>query len=166
MKTRLISVGVALAVASGLLIWFQWRRDAPRRHSFQAVQTFAAALNAGDPAALLQTVALPAAVSGRTVAEQIEFLTKALRDEISPEGLTVLRREGQFGALTNLFPAEAKTWAKQAGVSPEDCVAFKLERNGLRAEVVLVNDSALRTPHFVWFTATTSSDWREMFDHG
>jgi len=53
----------------------------------------------------------------------------------------VLKRDGAFGPLANLFPAEAETWAKQAGVKPEDCVAFKLERNGLRAEVVLV-----RTP--------------------
>jgi hypothetical protein len=73
-------------------------------------------------------------------AEQTEFLTKALRDEISPEGLAVLRREGKFGALTDLFPQEAKTWAAQAGVKPEDCVAFRMERDNIRAEVVLVRE--------------------------
>lgn len=147
MKTRLLSLGVVVAIAFGLLIRFQWQRNAPRRHSLEAVLAFAAALNSGNAAALLQTVVLPPAVSGRTPAEQTEFLTKALRDEISPEGLAVLQQEGQFGSLTNIFPTEAKAWADQAGVKPEDCVAFKLEHNGVRAEVVLVNDSALRNPN-------------------
>jgi len=127
-------------------MWFQWQRDTPRRNSFRAVQTFATALNSGDADALLQTVVLPAAVAGRTPAEQTEFLTKALRDEISPEGLAVLRREGQFGSLQELFPQEATAWATQAGVKLEDCVAFKLERNGLRAEVMLVKLSSIEHP--------------------
>jgi hypothetical protein len=123
-----------------------WKRDEPRRHSFEAVRTFAATLNSGDADALLQTVVLPAAVSGRTSAEPAEFLTKALRDEVSPEGLAVLRREGQFGPLQEMFPQEAAAWATQAGVKLEDCVAFKLERNGLRAEVVLLKLSSIERP--------------------
>lgn len=89
---------------------------------------------------MLQTVMLPQALRGRTVSEQAEFLSKALRNEISPEGLAVLRREGKFGSLTNLFPAEARAWAEQAGVKPEDCVAFRMERDSIRAEVVLVRE--------------------------
>ena len=42
-----------------------------------------------------------------------------------------------------MFPAEAEGWARQAGVNPDDCVAFKLDRNGLRAEVVLLKPSTL-----------------------
>jgi hypothetical protein len=42
---------------------------------------------------------MSAAVSGKTAAEQTEFLCKALADEISPEGLAVLKRDGQFGSL-------------------------------------------------------------------
>lgn len=141
MKIRFYVLAVGLAAfALALFLWHNWKKDEPRRHSFQAVQTFAAALNSGDADALLQTVVLPAAVSGRTSAEQTEFLTKALRDEISPEGLAVLRRQGKFGALTDLFPVEAKTWAEQAGVKPEDCVAFRMERDNIRAEVVLVRE--------------------------
>ncbi len=75
--------------------------------------------------------------------EQAEFLTKALADEISPEGLAVLQREGSFGPLATVFAAEAEGWAKQGGVKVEDCVAFKLERNGLRAEVVLAAGTPL-----------------------
>ena len=52
----------------------------------------------------------------------------------------MLQREGSFGLLRTLFPAEAEKWAKQAGVKPEDCVAFKMERTGVRAEVVLLRE--------------------------
>jgi len=138
LKTRFISFGVALAIAVALLMWFRWQHDAPRRNCFNTLQILAAALISGNADALLQSVVLPASVSGRTPAEQTEFLAKALRDEISAEGLAVLRREGQFGSLTNLFPDEAKAWAQQAGVKPEDCVAFRMERGSIRAEVVLV----------------------------
>ncbi|MCU0785623.1 MAG: hypothetical protein MUF81_16580 [Verrucomicrobia bacterium] len=138
---------VAVIVLAAGAAYFLWQRDAPRRNSGRAIETFAAALNSGNADSLLKTVVLPVAVSGRTSAEQIEFLTKALHDEISPEGIGVLKREGQFGSLTNLFPVEAKTWAEQAGVNPEDCVAFRMERNGLRAEVVLVNNAPLATRH-------------------
>ena len=96
------------------------------------------ALRTGNSADLLSTICLPAAIQGRTAPEQAQFLTKALADEISPEGLTVLQREGSFGPLTNLFSAEAEKWANQAGAKPEDCVAFKMERTGIRAEVVLL----------------------------
>lgn len=83
--------------------------------------------------------------ASRTRAEQIEFISKALRDELSREGLVVLKKEGRFGSLNELFPAEADVWAVQAGVKPEDCVAFRMERNGLRAEVVLVRNSGAQT---------------------
>lgn len=134
---RIIGV-VALTFATACFLCLKWKQDARRRHAFQTVQTFAAALNSGDADALLKTVVLPAALSGRTAAEQAEFLTKALRDEISSEGLAVLRKHGKFGRLPELFPAEAAAWAAQAGVNPEHCVAFRLDRDDLRVEVVLV----------------------------
>lgn len=136
---RIIGV-VVLAVATACFLWLKWKQDEPRRHAYQAVQSFAAALNSGDADSLLQSVVLPTAVSGRTAAEQIEFLTKALRDEISPEGLAVLRQQGKFGSLQESFPAEAASWAAQAGVKPEDCVGFRLEWDSIRAEVVLVRE--------------------------
>lgn len=133
-----------IVAACGVWLW-RWKQDEPRRTAIHALAGFTAALNTGDSDTLLKTVVLPAAVQGRTAPEQAEFLTKALRDEISPEGLEVLRQQGQFGPLTNIFPAEAQAWASQAGVKPEDCVAFKLERNGLRAEVVLAINSERKT---------------------
>jgi hypothetical protein len=107
---------------------------------------FDRALQSGDHNALQNLVILPAAVIGKTDAEQVEFLTKALHDEISPEGLVVLKREGQFGRLQQQFPQESGAWAQQAGVKTEDCVAFKLERNGIRAEVVLARTSSIQNP--------------------
>ena len=47
-----------------------------------------------------------------------------------------------FGGLSDVFPIEAAGWAEQAGVKPADCLGFKLERNGIRAEVVLVREGA------------------------
>ena len=131
---RAFGLFVLLIIAAGGA-WLWWKAGATRRASVQTLQRFNAALTTGNSADLLNAVVMPAAIQGRTGAEQTEFLTKALRDEISPEGLAVLQRDGAFGPLTNIFPAEAQGWAGQAGVKPEDCVAFKLERNGLRAEV-------------------------------
>ncbi len=143
---RTLGISLLLLIVAGG-VWLWWKKDEPRRTALAPLQNLANALHRGDSTKLLEAVSIPEAIRGRTTAEQAEFLNKALRDEISPEGLKVLRREGEFGSLTNLFPAEAKIWAEQAGVNPEDCVAFKLERNGLRAEVVLAYDSALRAPN-------------------
>ena len=120
--------------------WLRWKAGEPRRSAVRTLAQLDTALRTGNSPDLLKLICTPAAIQGRTVPEQAKFLTKALAEEISPEGLAVLRREGVFGPLTNLFPAEANNWTGQAGVRPEDCVAFKLERNGLRAEVVLVRE--------------------------
>jgi len=139
MKTRL-TFGILALVLVGNVCWFFWKRDEPRRAAFHSLEQFAAALQTGDSANLLNEVVLPQAIHGRTAAEQTEFLQKALRDEISADGLQALKRDGVFGTAKDLFPAETVNWAKQAGVRVENCVAFKLERDGLRTEVVLVRD--------------------------
>jgi hypothetical protein len=114
------------------------------RVSIESLQRLDQALQTGSGPALLENLVLGPALNSRTPAEQIEFVSKALRDEISAEGLKVLSREGQFGPLTNVFPQEASAWAAQAGVRPEDCMAFRLERNGQRAEVVLARNPSLQ----------------------
>ena len=133
-----------------VVFWLRWKEGEPRRLAIQTLSELDTAVHTGNSPDLLKIICTPVAVQGRTAAEQAEFLSKALADEISAEGLAVLQREGAFGPLTNIFPAEAGKWAKQAGVTPEDCVAFKLERSGLRAEVVLARDSALGGPHSVF----------------
>ncbi len=136
---------VLLLIVAGVL-WLRWKEGEVCRSAIQTLGRLDTALRTGNSADLLSTVCLPAAIQGRTGPEQAEFLTKALADEISPEGLAVLQQEGAFGPLTNLFPVEAADWAKQAGVKPEDCLAFKLERNGLRAEAVLARESNNHNP--------------------
>ena len=117
------------------------RKDGqPRRLAIQTLGGLDTAIRTGNSADLLNAICIPAAIQGRTAPEQAQFLSKALADEISSEGLAVLQREGSFGLLRTLFPAEAEKWAKQAGVKPEDCVAFKMERTGVRAEVVLLRE--------------------------
>ena len=134
-----------MTLIAGGGIYYLCRQAAPRRQSLATLERLQQALASANSASILDTISLPAAIKDRTAAEQTEFLTKAMHDEISTEGLAVLRRDGQFGPLTNLFPTEAKAWAKQAGVKAEDCVALKLERNGLRTEVVLVKPSTLNS---------------------
>jgi hypothetical protein len=43
-----------------------------------------------------------------------------------------------------VFPQEAPFWAKAAGVEVADCVAFRGEKNGIRAEVVITTNGAYR----------------------
>ena len=134
-----ISLTLFLLLVGGFL-WLRWKQDEPRRASLAALKTLSAALTSNDREGVLAAVVLPQAVRGRTVPEQAEFLSKALQDEISPEGLTEIRRRGSFGTLKELYPVEGDRWAAQAGARSEDCVAFKMERGGVRAEVVLVRE--------------------------
>ena len=65
------------------------------------------------------------------------FLRKALRDEMSEEGLRILMKDGEFGSLLDLFPEVGKGWAVRAGVSADECVAFRMEQNGVCVELVI-----------------------------
>lgn len=138
-RVRLL-VALAAALLVGIVL-YGWLHDAPRRASLACLTRLDAVLHSASREELLDLVILPAAVRQRSAAEQSEFLAKALQNETSPEGLAVLRQRAAYGPLNKLFPAEAGGWAAQAGVSPDDCVAFKLERNGIRAEVVLLKPS-------------------------
>ena len=141
MRHALVVFGF-LALFAGLITLNRSRSES-RRIALIALQRLDSALGAHDTASILDAVKIPAALRDRTFTEQAEFISKALRDELSPEGLAVLRREGEFGALRELFPQEAEAWASQANVRAEDCVAFKAERNRLRVEVVLAKPSPL-----------------------
>jgi len=83
---------------------------------------------------------MPVAIRSQTPAEQQEFLTKTLADEISPAGVEALKRHAEYGPLKSVFPKEAPVWCSQAGVNVDDCVAFKMERAGIRAEVVMLHE--------------------------
>ena len=136
-KATLIVILAALLLLA--VAGYLWMRDAPRRTSLATLARLDHALHGGSTLDLFDLIVLPAAVRGQSRSEQCEFLFKSLNDEISPEGLAALRKQGDYGPLRQIFPAEAEGWARQAGVNPDECVAFKMERRGLHAEVVLLH---------------------------
>jgi hypothetical protein len=135
-KQRIVWLGLLFLVGFGLFFFFS-RHNSPRKLSLTVLNQLNDSLNASDPAEILKFIIPSEALSGRSPNEQATFARKALAEELSDEGLKALSKVGQFGPLLNLFPQEGPAWAKQAGVKPEDCVAFKAEREGIRTEVVL-----------------------------
>lgn len=133
---RKAAIALVVVVAIGVTLRW-WIHDAPRRDALDALARFHDALR-DSGADYLDLLVIPAALRDRSIAEQREFLSKALHNEISPDGLQALRRQGTYGPLREVFPAEAETWSARAGVNADECVAFRLKRNGLRAEAVLV----------------------------
>jgi hypothetical protein len=127
---------LVLILCGGGWIWYMHHND-PRRAALRTLSELNAALETGNSQSLAKIVILPIALQNRTDSEKTEFMIKSLQNEISPEGLRVLSKAGTFGSLTNLFPTESIQWGKSAGVSPGDCLAFRMETGGLRAEVVL-----------------------------
>ena len=124
----------------GVLIW---QKGKSRRAALQSVSQLASNLMNPNSSKLLDTIVIPAAVSDRTPAEQREFIIKALADEISPEGVQALKQHAQFGSLKSVFPGDFSKWCDQVGANPDDCVAFKMERAGVLAEVVLVREGEI-----------------------
>ena len=104
-RQTLVVVVLLLIVAGGARLW--WKAGEPRRSAILPLQRLDLALRTANATDLIDSVLLPAAIQGRTAAEQTEFLTKALRDEISPEGLNALRKQATFGPLKELFPPRA-----------------------------------------------------------
>jgi hypothetical protein len=133
-----IAVALAALLVGALAYWWYQEETRPRRLSLAVLHEFNEALLSGKSSAILSKIVMPASVSHLTTAEQSEFVLKAMHEEISSDGLASLRKTATFGPLKSIFPEEASTWAKNAGVSPDDCVAFKAEQDGLRTEVVLV----------------------------
>lgn len=131
----------ALVLVLGSL-YVHSRLDQPRRDCCTALVRLDRALRLSDANVLPTLVVLPTSLQAHSPAERAEFTRKALQGEISAAGLAMLRKEGRFGPLLEIFPEEGARWAAQAGVRPEDCRAFRLQRNGLRAEVVLVAEPA------------------------
>ena len=131
---------VALLVIAGSLLCLLWKQGEPRRDSIKTLNVFSHALVSEDSAVLLDKIVLPRAFQGDTISEQSEFLIKALHDEISPGGVLAIKRHAAFGSLEKIFPDETAAWCKQANVNPDNCVAFKMEHAGIRAEVVLVRE--------------------------
>jgi len=134
--SKIFICSLPFLVTASCLYW--WHLGAPRRESLAVLASLEQTLRAGDRVTVLELVVPPAGVRDYSPAEQSEFVIKALVNEISADGLAVLRKDAEYGPLSKVFPAEAEAWATQAGVSTGDCVAFKLHRPGVDCEVVLV----------------------------
>lgn len=136
--------GFAL-VALGIAAYFYAvgsKQESPRLAALQTLTRLDISLRSNSTAdSILANIVLPTAQSDRTPSEQTEFVVKSLRDEVSADGLAILNKSGIFGTLTNVFPEEGERWARQAGVDPADCVAFRMESSGIRAEVVLATNT-------------------------
>lgn len=136
----LLSLGIA-----AVIVLYALRPVKPLAESYPATQflvAFEADLGRNDSKAFLQKVALPATLRDRTQQEQAEFVAKAFRDEISPAGITALMSQGQHGPLRLIFPGEAEKWASVAGVRVDDCMAYRAEKNGIHAELVIATNGS------------------------
>lgn len=98
----------------------------------------AQALTSGNSQVIGQCLVSPPHLAEANPAERQRLVLDLLESEISPEGLVVLLEEGQFGKLRDVFPSQADAWTRPYAVSPEDCVAFRLQRDLLTAELVLL----------------------------
>jgi len=129
-------------VLAAFIIHRRYDADEPRRDALAFAGRLEETLAGRNGLAVRDFVIVPGAYRSRTVQEQEDFLRKALKDEISAKGLAELKRIGQYGPLVDVFPESGPKWAKQFGADPGDCVAFKAERNGLLAELVLLQTNS------------------------
>lgn len=128
--TVFIMVGVGFAV---------WRiTSTPKKVSFQVLSRLEDFVSNHKRPIPQELVVLPAVLADKSPSEREQWLRDVLRDEISKEGIQVLMKSARFGSLADLFPESAHTWARAAGAKPEDCYAFRMDRDGITAEVVLV----------------------------
>lgn len=134
-----MAVGIlALIIGAGFTPTIWPRKESPRAKAHDAALRLVCAFAVRDMAKVADLVRLPAFLAAKTSRERNELLSGILTEEISAEGLAELRSRGEFGPLRELFPAEATAWATAFSVHPEDCVAFKMHRDNIRAELVLL----------------------------
>ena len=129
-----------LAVAALLLIPWHDGAGGARRAALQALTRFQSALDSPDPRPLLDTVVVIPALKTNSPAEQADFIRNALAQQVSSEGIAALAKHATFGPLYTVFPRQAARWAFLAGVPLTNCVAFRLQREGFAAEVVLCRE--------------------------
>ncbi len=131
-----MAAGIAGACLAAL-IFSIFKEGAHRREAIQALVELDRLIRNADSAPALAKVILPPSQANAQQDAQAAWLRSTLQDEISDTGIHEMQRHADFGALKELFPVEGLRWAASAQVQPDDCVAFRMERNGITAEVVL-----------------------------
>jgi hypothetical protein len=125
-----------LALIAASAVYFFWPNPT-RSRAIETLSVFDRALSAADGAKLDSLIQLPSSVAAKTPEDKARWIADVLSDEVSADGVAELRHHAVFGSLLQIFPAEAERWAEAAKLPVSECVAFRLERAGIRAEVVL-----------------------------
>lgn len=132
---KLVSI-LILAVAVGASVL--WLSGDSKRSSLKALSRLEELVSDSNQVIPQDLVVLPEAAKSKTQAEANQWLRDLLREELSSEGIQSLKRSAQFGPLPEIFPETASMWAKSAGYRPDECFAFRMDRDGVTAEVVFV----------------------------
>jgi hypothetical protein len=129
-------IGV-LVVCGAFFALSRYRSDEPRRDALAVISEIERALTSSEVSKTMPLLELSPSAAARSPQDQTQWIADVLRDEVSAAGLVELRRHARFGPLAEVFPEEGKRWAEAAHLTVERCVAFRMERDGIRAEVVL-----------------------------
>lgn len=129
-----------MAAGIGLYFWSSFN-FATRETSLLVARQLSECIESGDLGRAKSLLKLPVSMGGKTSEEQERLMSDVLKAEVSQNGLLAINRHGRFGLLREVFPDEAEAWAKAFSVNADDCVAFSMQRNGLRAELVLWNNN-------------------------
>ncbi|MDB6005879.1 MAG: hypothetical protein JWR15_2866 [Prosthecobacter sp.] len=116
--------------------WFLVRRS-QRNHAASAGNQLGETIQRRDLEGMRSLVQAPAFLNDRSQPERDLLTLNLLEGEVSPEGLAILTKDGDFGPLRSIFPSEAESWSKALAVNAEECVAFRLQKGGFTAELVL-----------------------------
>ena len=139
-QARVKATTVFLSILICLILSGIWLARA--RAKMQAVDAgiaFAQLVELRDSAKVESLMVIPPSLVEKTPLERKALIFELLTSEISSEGAKQIASKGQFGPLKDVFPNDAAQWA--AGVPIDDCVAFRMEREGIRAELVLLKSA-------------------------
>ena len=125
-----------LAISGAFFALNRRQIDKPRREALSILSELEHALTSSEVSKALPLIELPSAAAGSQAAQE-QWLVDVLHDEVSAAGLLEIRDHARFGPLLEIFPEEAARWTKVAHVPASECVALRMERNSIRAEVVL-----------------------------
>lgn len=136
-----VTLGLLVIILLATVAAFLWSAGNTKRSSLKTLSNLERVVNGDNQLVLQSMVILPETARNKSQAEADQWLRDVLRDEISKAGIRELKRSARFGSLTEIFPETATVWAEAAGRPPDECFAFRMERNGVTAEVVIVPDA-------------------------
>lgn len=113
----------------------------PKKEDALAVLTRVAdALKDGKGSSVASDFKIPEGAPPEVVDKELAKLYE--RKEISPEGVKLLAKNGEWGKLKELFPEQAERWSSKMNAPVDQCYGFKLESKGTTAEVGFVWDGS------------------------